>query len=344
MSSPAKKLILFVAGLIAINAAISYLFLHHTQYREGKLFRADRQFEHSSDTIRYLFMGHSRVNRAINTGYIPGSYKLYGGGETNPYIYYRLKYILEKDDKRIETLIIPGEIGTHLYSPVMLMKDGIYWDQYLDWWEFSFQTDQPFRYLSIGIKMKLAPYAQYWRTILKLNEKRLMNSVPEPFHGAVFVDPERKLRLEYREKMITRFSEFSPGYQDSIVHFFIDRFAAEGVLAHETNLFYLQKIKALTEKHAIDLVFLKYPLGGPFIDAFRAKMSDPVYTEPMLDSIMDAGYGEVLDLSDIYRDSLHLYFDGHHMNLQGQRNFSIYLNRVLEQRNKEANATTMEIP
>lgn len=312
-----KKLFLFIGGFIVINLIFSFAFFRYSDYNKNKRYRHELKFNESRQDIDYLFLGYSRTNRAINTSLIPGSAKFIGGGETTPYIYYRLKYILESSDKNIKCLVLPGELNFAGFLPNQLYVNAIYWQKYFNFLDFAKNSDDFFEYIQIAIKIKLFPYNQYpFAKMTAFDNRADRDTIPKT------------------EKVKYFFSDLDPAKRKEITDILIKKHSAKQELATETGVYYLQKLIDLAEEYEIPIVFLKYPLTRYYYETMLDKTMGMGYSEQDLDSIISVNRQNVqIDFVNLYQDKLDYFYDPHHLNVDGMTEFSNLINDTLQQLN-----------
>jgi hypothetical protein len=310
-----KKVLLFLAGFILLNSLFTIAFYRLSGFKNNKRYQVEHAFYDYSDTIEYLFMGYSRVNRAINTDLIPGSFKYYGGGETTWNIYYRLKYILKHHEKEIGMVILPAEMNFAGFNPAQMYVNAIYWRKYVDFVEFAQHSDDPDMYLSVGIKIRLFPYFQF------------------PLAALMAYDNKRKERVTKKVKMDIPFSSYSDEEKEIMVNDIVSRHLMKGnkEMASDIGVYYLKKIIALSEDYQLPIVFLKYPLTDYYYNKINEMATGQKYTEPYVDSIITSGtYTRMLDYVHVYGNKLDFYYDPQHLNATGRDSFSLMIRDTLQ--------------
>jgi hypothetical protein len=321
-----KKILLFLAGFILLNTLFTIAFYRLSGFKNNKRYQVERAFYDYSDTIDYLFMGYSRVNRAINTDLIPGSFKYFGGGETTWNIYYRLKYILKHNEKKIGLVILPAESNFAGFNPAQMYVNAIYWRKYVDFIEFAQHSDDPDMYLSVGIKTRFFPYFQF------------------PLAAFMAYDNKKKERLNKKEKMDIPFSSYSDEEKEFMVNDIVSRHLMKGnkEMASDIGIYYLQKIIELCDEQHLPVVFLKYPLTDNYYHKINEMVRGQKYTEPYIDSIITSGrFTTMLDYVHVYGNKLDFYYDPQHLNETGRDSFSLRIKDTLQSLKEEFDSGNM---
>ena len=129
-----RKLIIFLVLFVVINEGVKTYFYQVT-LKEDALFAQDAAFAAAPDTINFLFMGHSRPLAAVDANALPRSFNYASDGEYNIQTYYKLKYILEKTDKVIGTIVMPAGHGSFQSMKDAYTYRSYYWSKYVDYLE-----------------------------------------------------------------------------------------------------------------------------------------------------------------------------------------------------------------
>jgi len=134
------KLFVFILLAVGLNAGLNKAYNRWMYY--FRLSRTqDRQFEAYSDTLKFLMLGnsHNRVDPEI----LGNGFSYMTPKEVYTQTYYKLRYILEKTNKRPEYILL--SIDPVNFSPRAendLTFDG-YWRKYLDYPELAREFNDP---------------------------------------------------------------------------------------------------------------------------------------------------------------------------------------------------------
>ena len=134
------KLFVFILMVLALNECLNIAYNHWMYY--FRLARnQDEQFKSCQDTLKYLMLGnsHNRVDPAI----LGNGFCYITPKETYMQTFYKLKYILEKTNKRPANILL--SIDPVNFSPkagTELTFDG-YWRKYLNYYELARENHQP---------------------------------------------------------------------------------------------------------------------------------------------------------------------------------------------------------
>ncbi len=130
----------FIILLIGLNALFSFLYDRGMiYYRLNR--NQDHQFEVFSDTLRYLMLGNS--HNVVNPMILGNSFSYVTPRELYTQTYFKLKYILEKTNKRPENILL--SVDPVNFSPKTendLTFDG-YWKKYINYFELAREYRDP---------------------------------------------------------------------------------------------------------------------------------------------------------------------------------------------------------
>lgn len=134
------KLFVFLILVLVLNMGLHVVYDHWMYY--FKLARnQDEQFKECPDSLKYLMLGNSH-NR-INPETLGNAFCYITPKEVYKQTYFKLKYILEKTNKRPENILL--SIDPVNFSPKAeneLAFDG-YWKKYLDYFQMAREDHDP---------------------------------------------------------------------------------------------------------------------------------------------------------------------------------------------------------
>jgi hypothetical protein len=135
-----KRLGIFIILVIAVNMLLNAVY-DRTMYYFRLARNQDEQFHNYTDTLKYLMLGnsHNRINPAI----LGNGFCYITPKEVYSQTYYKLKFILEKTNKKPENILL--SIDPVNFSPRAqndLTFDG-YWRRYLDYAELAREYHDP---------------------------------------------------------------------------------------------------------------------------------------------------------------------------------------------------------
>ncbi len=242
-----KKLLVFVIMVIALNALLNIVYNRRMYY--FRLSRQqDEQFEACPDSIRYLMLGnsHNRVDPAI----LGPGFSYIMPKEVYAQTYYKLKYILEKTNKRPQNILL--SIDPVNFSPRAeneLSFDG-YWRKYLDYFEIARESNDP-GYLLNWLSGNFFSYAGNYRYVLMSLQFR--NADMQVVKNGYI--PARDYRNFAKER-----NREALGFEIATVY--LSSYGRNPVLG-ETK--YYLKILSLCKQYRIRLILLRMPMSDEYL-------------------------------------------------------------------------------
>lgn len=308
---PSHKLLVFVAGFIAINAFITFAAFRYLPYDKNKRYRLETEFRQLDDTLDFLFIGNSHVNRGFEPDSIPNAWVFHGPTETAPYFYYRLRKVVQDMPQAARYYVFPGEAGLVAFNPQPLIFLGDYWKDYFDFFELARHTDQPFYYYGMGAKLKLFPYHQFPAAMMFLYD----------------LQQERK---QYKKYLKDTWADYDQFMRDTILNYMLDRHELIDALSTETGMAYLHKMLDLAKDENLQLIFVKWPLQSVYKEEAKRRNFFVPGIEHQVDSLLQhSPQVRVIDFENIYDGNDTLFMDPHHLSKIGKARFSALLRDTL---------------
>ena len=304
MRSLSKKIVLFLIPLLVVWGILWSYFSFYGNENHYSIFASDEAWEQAPDSFDYLIAGHSRPFRAIETDSLAESIKIGTPGESYLETYYKLTYLLEKDKKHFTHLILPFEKGT--FKPNDFRRR-VYWSQYLDFWEIGRLRGQKNLYLQEYIMAKSFPFTAYFR---------------QHYQGFIYrKSPSSNPHISIN-KNTDRFDLLSEEMQSKLIQKDIHILAQNGLL-DELAFEFLERTLRLTEKHNIQVIYLKCPLTESYSASLDSLAIVQKYPESDLEVLVE-GYKHVriLDFEKLFFGRDEWFSDHHHLNAIGRAKFS----------------------
>jgi len=296
-----KRILLFALLFLGANELIK-LYFFEVSISDHTLVKQERRFDKYHGDLKYLFLGNSRVARAIDTSLIDNSYAYCSGGESNVQTYYKLKYLLETESDRITNVILPIGINSiGLYRPDKNLNS-FYWRKYMDYVELMELTSDYSTYSSVAIKSEMFPYFEYpyVRMLKEYDEARLIGS------DSIYQFGSEKERIELAANVVAN--------QHRFVH-----------INNATAIEYVKKTIDLVKRYKKRLTFIKYPVTHYYENASLIYEIEDGRKE--IDAIIKRVASEIdfLDFQNLYADKPDYFRDVHHLNEDGKRKFTNHL-------------------
>ena len=250
-----KKLVFFILLVLVVNTALNAVYNRWMYY--FRLSRnQDAQFEAYSDTLKYLMLGnsHDRVNPAI----LGHGFSYMTPKESYTQTYYKLKYILEKTNKKPEYIFL--SIDPVNFSPRAEKEvsfDG-YWRKYLDYYELVIDNHDPgylMNWFTGNFCSYVGNYKYAYMSVLFFNvdlHKIKNGYTPARNYKNFAKEPDRE----------------ALGFE--IATAYLSSYGRKSVLGESK---YYRKILALCKQHHIHLLLLRMPMTDEYLKYAR-KMVD----------------------------------------------------------------------
>lgn len=308
---PAHKLIVFTIGLLLINGVLAFAAFRYLPYDKNRRYKLDKEFAQIKDTLNYLFIGNSHVNRGLEPDSLPKAWAFHGPTETAPYFYYRLKSIVEDQPQAARYYIMPGELGVAAFNQQPLIYMGDYWKRYFDFWELAQVSETPFYYIGLEAKLRTVPYFQFPASLMFLRD----------------LQAERR---QYKKYLKDTWADYSATMKDTILNYMLDRHELIDAVSTEVGLAYLEKIKTLAAAHDLRIVFVKWPLHPLYRQGTVEQGLVAPEIERAVDSLLlSSPHIRLLNFERLYDDNDTLYMDPHHLSKVGKARFSVMLRDTL---------------
>lgn len=327
------KLLLFTSIFFVLNFTLIQLVPTPEEFERNQ--SKDQELQKTINEVEYLFFGHSRVSRAIDSSLIKRSFPFSSAAECYPFIYYKLRYITKHYPDWKGMVLLPCEFSSVRVKNEQLLTNAAYWKKYFNFYEYGKISGSISKTLGLKIKIELFPYFQNARTYIgrklgKLSwyEGSKMNSTKQRKNVIEMTLEERKLlrtnnkTKDRSDKILRQFKRKS--------RFAAKNFFPDGELADDVGLEYLRMILELAKAENFNLVFIKYPITQTFYEAAVWRTKHSLWQQDDIDSlILSYENVEILDFLSIYFDRFDYFRDVHHLNEYGRDSFSIMLNDTL---------------
>ena len=134
---PVIKALLFLAGFLLGSYGLSKVYTRIIM-AHSICNRVDREFYRYDGRLEYLVMGDSHSQYGINPRVIGHAFNFSTAGENYVQTFFKLRFILDHTDKKIETILLPLDV--HSFSSFRAGRLGLtyyYWVKYIDYIELG---------------------------------------------------------------------------------------------------------------------------------------------------------------------------------------------------------------
>ncbi len=312
-----KALIFFLlfAGLNMVwNAAYNRWMYYFRMSRVQ-----DIQFEAYKGHLKYLMMGnsHDRVDPAI----LGNGFCYIMPKETYVQTYYKLKYILEKTDKRPENIFL--SIDPVNFSPRAeheLSFDG-YWRKYLDYFEMAREYHDP-GYLNNWFKGNFFSYAGNYRYVL-MSMQFFNTDVNLIKNGYIRARNYRNFAKEPNRDAL--------GFEIATVY--LSSYSKSSNIGEPK---YYYKLLALCQQYKIHLILLWMPMTDEYLKYARKFVDLDKVDHEILDVTQHHNNDyQVFDFRNEFQGKPEYFFNADHINPAGVNIISMKIKQKLEKAGKQ---------
>lgn len=307
------KLAVFIILATGVNMALNAVYDHWMYYfRLSRL--QDEQFKNHSDSIKYLMLGnsHNRVSPEI----MGNGFCYIMPKEIYTQTYYKLKYILEKTDKRPENILL--SVDPVNFSPRAeseLAFDG-YWRKYVDYFELAREYNDP-SYYQYWLAGNFFSYAGNYRYVF-MSVQFINADLSGIKNGYI---PARDYKNFAKEK-----NRDPIGFEMATAYL-----SSYGKQARLGQTRYYKKILALCKKYNIHLILLRMPLTDEYLK-YAERMIDIKALDDQILELTEENTTDfqLFDYRDEFRGKPWFFFNADHINPEGVKIISNKLKEELE--------------
>ncbi|MEI6899853.1 MAG: hypothetical protein WCL00_08245 [Bacteroidota bacterium] len=308
-----KKLGIFLFLVIVVNLILNAVYDHWMYYfRLSRI--QDEQFESHSDSIQYLMMGnsHNRLNPEI----LGNGFCYIMPKEIYAQTYYKLKYILERTNKRPKTVFL--SIDPVNFSPKAETEfsfDG-YWRKYLDYFTLARESNDP-GFLLNWLAGNYFSYVGNYRYVL-MSVQFLRADLSKIRNGYI---PARDYRNFAKER-----DREALGFEIATVY--LSSYAGKSLIGDAK---YYIRILDLCHKYNIHLGLLRMPLTDEYLKyANRMVDIDQLDRQIMELTKRNSNDFSLFDFRNEFHGKPGFFFNVDHINPQGVRIVTMKIKNELE--------------
>ncbi len=307
------KLVVFILLAIGLNVCLNKVYDHWMYYFRLARYQ-DKQFEAYPDTLKYLMLGnsHNRVNPEV----FGHSFSYMTPKEVYTQTYYKLKYILEKTNKRPENIFL--SIDPVNFSPRAeydLTFDG-YWRKYLNYPELAREFNDP-EYLLNWVTGNFFSYVGNYKFVYmsvifrKVDLQQIKNGYVPPRNYKNFAKEPNRDALGF---------EIATAY--------LSTYARKSKIGEAK---YYCKILALCRQYKINLILLRMPMTDEYLK-FARKMVDLDKLDQEILDLTQKHFSDfrVFDYRNYFKGKPEYFFNADHTNPIGAMIISNKIREELE--------------
>lgn len=306
------KLLTFLLLLVGVNFILHYSY-KLIIYDKTDNARKEKQFEEYRGRLKYLFLGDSHSQNAIDPLIIGNSFNFSSANENYIQTYFKLKGIVNDLGRKPEYVVLPIDLSSfssfrtgRFIDPSLLLTFG-------DYLEISMYDKDP-SYLITWLKTEFFMYAGNYTTInrfLKVQKELDFSDMQLGFKG-------RRGKLTNQKDIAKACENKVELYLGGYDHF-------DPILRD-----YFVKILDFCQKQDIKVYLMKMPLAKEYIEACNKYFSvDDYYTKIYALTSRYPVVNHIFDFQDYFFGQQHLLRNPDHANLEGAQVFSTMLAKEL---------------
>jgi hypothetical protein len=254
-------------------------------------------------------MGDSHTARGIDINKIDSAYSLAYFGENNMMNYYKLKYCIEHKYNKPQYVILPCDIVTFSSGFNCLRTNKYFYYSFIPFSEIKNLSDNRFSSYYDYIKVKVIPYIEWQYVFNRMNENRNKKSNDR------FSDKSINDQIFQAKRFIQKENLMNNGKEN---------------LYNDRALDYLKKTINLCKSNNIKLVFVKFPLTQSLFNEIKFQLDSIYILNRPSEKIINQQGIPILDFEYLYINHNELFFDCHHLNLNGQMKFTDIFKQKLD--------------
>jgi len=308
-----QKLFVFIILVLLLNECLNEVYNHWMYYfRLSRL--QDEQFETYSDTLKYLMLGnsHNRVNPAI----LGNGFCYIMPKEVYTQTYYRLKYILEKTNKKPENILL--SIDPVNFSPRAENELGFdgYWRKYLNYFELARESHDP-GYLLNWFTGNFFSYAGNYRYVF-MSVQFFHADLHQIKNGYIPARDYMNFGKEPNREAL--------GFE--LATAYLSSYSKKSTLG-ETR--YYLKILALCQQYKIHLILLRMPMTDEYLKYARKMVDLDKLDREIIDVTRNhCDDYQVFDFRNEFHGKPEYFFNADHVNPTGAYIISMKIKQELE--------------
>lgn len=259
--------------------------------------------------IKTLYLGDSHVARSIDISKIDSAYSLAYFGENNMMNYYKLKYIIDNELAKPLYVVLPCDIMTYTQGYHIYRTNKCFYYSIIPLDEINNLNKNKIEAYYDYFKIKALPYSEWQYAINRVNQNR-------------------------QKKAIQKFSDRTKLEQEKDAQYFIQHELL--INGDKTNFYssdaleFIKKTIELCKQNGIKLIFIKFPLTKTVFDEIKYHVDSTFINNRPSETIINQHSIPILNFEYTFQNNLDLFFDSHHMNQEGQKQFTILLKQKLD--------------
>ena len=296
------KILLILVGFLIINQIFNSLYYNRIEsYMDNE--RKLKEFVHFDGKLKYLFLGSSHSQNAIDPSIIGNSYNFASSLESCLQTYYKLKATVEDLKKEPEYVIIPVDLSTFSQFRVNRFRNESSLLHFSDYWELYRITGE-FEYIAQYINTKFFLYSGKVKFLRRFFKTRRAYFLKNP-------------RLGFKDQQGNLLEDF-PNGPDAECKRKANLYFNEGTYWNKYAVIYFEKILNYCKANNIKFVGIKMPLSENYIKECSRFFSIEEFNM-RVDSLFKPykSNASLIDLRHEFRDHQDYFWNPDHIGASG---------------------------
>ena len=310
MNKVFKHIVFFLLVFITINFIAVYAF-KKVVVNKTLLMKKEEQFKDYSDTLKYLCLGDSRIQNAVDTRILDNCFNFSSANESYIQTYYKLKKLIEEGYKP-QVVILPIDQTSFSEKYAGRFKYNYYWIKYIDFFEVARRNrdwQTAFKY----VQGKFFPY---------VGEYKLVNN---------FLTKGNKNTADY---MINGFKPRYKDFANDSNPFLTGQLKArlylkEGTYWNEIVVSYFKDLLRIANENNIKVYILKMPMTKGYLEGIKEFVKDDDFYKKLNLLLAEYDHVTLLDYEKVFINDNSCFWNPDHLNYKGSQLFSKQLKKDL---------------
>lgn len=302
-----RKILILIISTVLLHV-LFYVLCGFLSRKKNELVMEFNDFK-KIKSIKTLYLGDSHIARSVDVSQLDSSYSLAYFGENNMMNYYKLNYCLNNHYAKPQYVILPCDIVTYTEGYHYYRTNKFFYYSIIPFKEVENLNKNKILAYYDYLKIKLVPYSE-WQYIL----------------NRVNINRQKKSTLSFSDKTKNE-------QEKDAAHFIQDELLMGGDKANfysDNALIYLQKTIKLCKDNHIKLIFVKFPLTQTLFNEIKYYVDSSFIKYRPAETIINQNAIPILNFEYLYLNKPELFFDSHHLNVNGKNGFTIILKQKLD--------------
>ena len=308
MSLKKKFILTFCLAMIA--HIVLYTGFYYMANTRNELILRNKEFTNLPVDKDVLFLGDSHVERSIDIRKLGNRFfSMAYYGENNVMNYYRMKYYFENNLPKPKYIILPCDIVTFAKGYNLYRTNSFFYYNFIPYKDLQNFESKTLASSYNFFKMKLFPYSE-WQYGLNLANPNREAIGKEKFSDKTEEEQSKNAENFLQNELMCKGNSKN--------------------LYSNTALTYLQKTIDLCKEKGVKLIFIKYPLTKNLFNEVKYHVDSTYIDDRPSDKLIQKQNIPLLNFERLFENKSELFFDCHHLNIDGKETFTPILKLKLD--------------